>query len=585
MKIDGVKIVRADSSHMHYAQAISEQIQESAKQRKTGIALRSPSYLQKKIESKHAVIAINELNNEIAGFCYIESWESKQYVSTSGLVVFPQYRGLGLAKRLKKTALELAISYYPQAQVFGLTTGSKVMHINNELGYRPVAFEKLTKDKTFWKGCESCVNFHILQSKDNLNCLCTGMLYDKHLKSKEVSRVKVILAFSGGLDTSFCVKYLQQEKNYEVHTITVNTGGFSEQELSEIEQQAYRLGAKSHQNIDATDDFYKKCVKYLIFGNVLKNNCYPLCVSAERAFQALVIAEKANEMGINIIAHGCTGAGNDQVRFDLMFHVLCPQVEIITPIRDKKLSRQQTQDYLIKNGIACSNERKNYSINKGLWGTSVGGSETLTSHQGLPEEAWPSKMTKALDDMMKIKISFSNGEPVAINGEKDTPVKVIQKLQQIAQPFAVGRDVHVGDTIINIKGRVGFEAAAPMILIKAHHLLEKHVLTKAQLKLKDPLAISYGEMVHEGLFIDPALRDIESFLNSSQTHVTGDVYVELRPWHFQVVGCQSDYDLMHSEYAVYGEENKAFTSNDVKGFTKVLSTQLTIHKQKMAKYE
>ncbi|WP_116963717.1 argininosuccinate synthase [Fastidiosibacter lacustris] len=581
MKISSVKVVISNTEHCCFAKAISHEIAESAKQRKTGIAMRSVDYLQTKMRTQHAVIAIDTENEEVAGFCYIESWQDKSYVSNSGLIVFPKYRSLGLAKALKEKAFELARLYYPNARIFGLTTNPVVMKINCELGYQPTSFAKLTHDMTFWQGCQSCVNFSILQSKNYQNCLCTGMLYEPNNHKPKEQKMKVIVAFSGGLDTSFCVKYLQQEKNLEVHTVTVNTGGFSKFDLAEIEKRAYQLGATTHQNIDATNDFYNHCVKYLIFGNVLKNNCYPLSVSAERAFQSMVIANKANELGINKIAHGCTGAGNDQVRFDLMFHILCSNVEIITPIRDLSLTRAQTQAYLIKHGIECSDKTKKYSINKGLWGTSIGGVETLSSHLALPEEAWSSQMTKSLSDEEKVKITFLKGEPIALNDELSNPIQLIKKLNELASCYAIGRDIHVGDTIINIKGRVGFEAPAPMVLIKAHHCLEKHVLTKAQLKLKDQLACTYGEMVHEGQFMDPALRDIENFLSSTQLHVSGNVFIKLKPWYFTITGIESDYDLMQQQGAQYGEGNTSFSGQDVRGFSKILSNQLAAYHQKL----
>ena len=567
MKLSHIDIVIANSTHCHFASKIAAQIEESAKQRKTGIAKRSVNYLQEKIRSKHAVIAIDHLLNQVVGFCYIESWQDKSYVSNSGLIVFPEYRNLGLSKALKSKAFLLAREYYPNAKIFGLTTNPQVMRINYELGYEPTAFTGLTTDKTFWQGCASCVNFAILQAKEYQNCLCTGMLYDPVRKQKEQQKeqqkesgkksnqreqqMKVIVAFSGGLDTSFCVKYLQQEHNLEVHTVTVNTGGFDQIELAQIERRAYQLGAKTHQNIDVTKDFYQECVKFLIFANALKNNCYPLSVSAERAFQAMTIANLSNSMGIAKIAHGCTGAGNDQVRFDLMFHVLCPEAQIITPIRDLKLSRAETQAYLLKHDVTCSDSSKNYSINKGLWGTSVGGIETLSSHLYLNNDAWPTKLTKDQDATETVKITFIHGEPIALNDELSNSIQVIQKLNDIASQYGIGRDIHVGDTIINIKGRVGFEAPAPLILIKAHHLLEKHVLTKMQLKVKTSLSDTYAEMVHEGQFLDPAARDIEALLLSTQTKVTGDVFVKFYPLHFVLLGVQSEYDLMQAQHAKY----------------------------------
>ncbi|WP_119344495.1 argininosuccinate synthase [Facilibium subflavum] len=573
-----MKIQIANASHCRFAKAISQQIADSAKQRKTGIALRSIAYIKAKMCSFHAIVAIDTALDQPAGFCYIEAWQDKDFVSTSGLIVFENYRGFGIASKIKAKALTLARKYYPNAKVFGLTTSQQVMDINNKLGYQPVAYEKLTKDLTFWQGCQSCVNFEILKRKNYQNCLCTGMLYNlNQFKSKE-QKMKIILAFSGGLDTSFCVKYLIDE-GFDVYTITVNTGGFDQTQLLEIEKKAYQLGATVHHNIEATKRFYTHCVKYLLFGNVLKNNCYPLSVSAERAFQAYLIAEYANKKGIDHIAHGCTSAGNDQVRFDMMFDILCPNAKIITPIKDQKITRAQAQNYLKTHGIDCSDKTKDYSINQGLWGTSVGGVQTLTSSQGLPEEAWPVSMSKDKDALQEIKISFVKGEPIALNDEAMNPVGVIQKLQSIAQSFGIGRDIHVGDTIINAKGRVGFEAAAPMILIKAHHVLEKHVLTKTQLKIKEMLANTYGELIHEGQFLEPGLRDIEALLSASQSHVSGDVFVSLRPWHFYVTGCQSKYDLMAMQSIQYGEHNETLTLDDIKGFTKVAALQLKTYQK------
>jgi argininosuccinate synthase len=386
---------------------------------------------------------------------------------------------------------------------------------------------------------------------------------------------KVLLAFSGGLDTSFCVKYLKNEKQMEVHTALVNTGGFTDSELAEMEKKAIALGSESHVNLDETENFYNKGIKYLIFGNILKGNTYPLSVSAERAFQAIALIEYAKKIGANYIAHGSTGAGNDQVRFDLVFQVLAPEIGIITPIRDLKISRQEEIDYLKKHGCDYSWEKSKYSINQGLWGTSVGGVETLTSHGELPEDAFPTPCTKTGEE--KTSIQFEKGEPVGINGKKMTPVEVIQKLNDIASPYAVGRDIHVGDTIIGIKGRVGFEAAAPLILIKAHHLLEKHVLTKWQQYWKEMLANWYGMLLHEAQYLDPVMRNIETFMENTQTHVCGSVEVKLQPYHFSLVGCESKHDLMNSKFGDYGEINKAFSGEDVQGFTRILSNQMKLY--------
>lgn len=387
---------------------------------------------------------------------------------------------------------------------------------------------------------------------------------------------KVILAFSGGLDTTYCVKYLTDELGLEVYSAVVNTGGFSEEELEDIKTKALELGVKEHATLDETDIFYNKCVRYLIAGNVLKNNTYPLSVSAERVFQAIAIGAYAKKVGAAYIAHGSTGAGNDQVRFDMTFHIMCPDVQIITPIRDKKLSREEEIEYLKSKGVVREWSKAKYSINKGLWGTSVGGAETLTSHEYLPEEAWPTQVTKTGEEV--VEIEYVKGEPVGINGERFAkPVYAIQKLEEIASPYGVGRDIHVGDTIIGIKGRVGFEAAAPTLLIKAHHALEKHVLTKVQLNMKDPLANTYGSMVHEGQFLEPAMRNLEEYLASTQEKVTGVVKIFLAPYRFHVVGIESPYDLMSSKFGSYGEINNTWSGDDVKGFSKIFGNQTSIY--------
>ncbi len=378
---------------------------------------------------------------------------------------------------------------------------------------------------------------------------------------------KVVVAYSGGLDTSYCVKYLIHEKELEVHTILVNTGGFSEEELKHTETRAYELGSSSHVNKTILTEFYQKAIKYLIFGNVLKNNTYPLSVSAESIFQAIEVINYAKKVGAKYIAHGSTGAGNDQIRFDVIFQSLAPEIEIITPIRDLKLSRQEEVAFLEKHGVSYSWEKAQYSINKGIWGTSVGGKETLTSHQSLPEEAYPSQLQKEKEET--VTLNFEKGELIGLNRVKDTPVKNIQKLEEIANAFAIGRDIHVGDTIIGIKGRVGFEAAAPLVIIKAHHLLEKHVLTKWQQYWKEQLANWYGMLLHEGNYLDPVMRNIEVFLEDSQKSVTGDVIVNLKPYHFTLQGVESKYDMMKSDFGQYGEMNNSWTSDDAKGFIKI----------------
>ncbi|MDF2386915.1 argininosuccinate synthase [Nostoc ellipsosporum NOK] len=387
---------------------------------------------------------------------------------------------------------------------------------------------------------------------------------------------KVVLGFSGGLDTSFCVKYLTEEKGYEVHSIIVNTGGFSEEELKNIEEHAYRLGVKSHKTVNAVKSYYDSIIRFLIYGNVLKNNTYPLSVSAERLSQALHIASYAEELCADAVAHGSTGAGNDQVRFDMIFHIMIPGIEIITPIRDLQLSREAEITYLKEKGVDMNFEKAAYSINKGLWGTSVGGRETLSSRGMLPEEAWPTQVTQTGSE--EVKLSFEKGELKSINDELfKHPSEAIQYLQTIAGPYGIGRDIHVGDTIIGIKGRVGFEAAAPMVILKAHHALEKHVLTKWQLNWKDQLAQFYGNWLHEGQILDPVMRDIEGYLETSQRNVTGDVYVQLQPYRFQVTGIESRFDLMNSKFGKYGEMNTGFTGDDVKGFTRIFGNQTLIY--------
>lgn len=385
---------------------------------------------------------------------------------------------------------------------------------------------------------------------------------------------KVVLAFSGGLDTSFCSIYLARDKGLEVHSVLVNTGGFSEEELSQIKNRAYTLGVASHTVIDETENYYQSCIKFLVFGNVLKNATYPLSVSAERVSQATAIANYVKKVGATYVAHGSTGAGNDQVRFDMIFNILIPGVAILTPVRDLKLSREAEIEYLLNHGVDFNAEKAKYSINKGLWGTSVGGKETLTSHQALPEEAWPTQVSEF--GSRRLELEFYKGEIVGIEGEKLSPVHAILKLQAIAQPYGIGRDIHVGDTIIGIKGRVGFEAAAPMIIIKAHHMLEKHTLTKWQLSWKDQLSSFYGNWLHEGQFHDPVMRDIEAFLQNSQEKVSGKVFVELHPYRFLIIGIDSKHDLMSDKFGSYGEMNNSWSGDDVKGFSKIFGNQVMI---------
>ena len=386
---------------------------------------------------------------------------------------------------------------------------------------------------------------------------------------------KVLLAFSGGLDTSFCAMYLAQEKGYEVHTAVANTGGFSAEELKVIEDKAYRLGAKTHATLDVTQEYYDKSIKYMVFGNVLRNGTYPISVSSERIFQAIAIINYAKEIGADYVAHGSTGAGNDQVRFDLTFDVLAPNIKILTPTRDMVLTREYEINYLKDHGFEADFKKMEYSINKGLWGTSIGGKETLKSEQTLPESAYPSQIEKT--EPAQITISFEQGEITAVNGKKNSDkIALINELENIANKYGIGRDMHIGDTIIGIKGRVGFEAAAPLLIINAHKMLEKHTLTKWQQYWKDQLGNWYGMFLHEAQYLEPVMRDIEQFLQSSQQNVTGTVIINLRPYSYTLVGIDSPFDLMKSDFGEYGEVNRAWSADDVKGFTKILGNQMKI---------
>ncbi len=380
---------------------------------------------------------------------------------------------------------------------------------------------------------------------------------------------KIVLAYSGGLDTSYCILHLIDE-GYEVHAVSVNTGGFSNEELVELDQRAMAMGAARYECIDITEQYYDDCLRYLIYGNVLRSNTYPLSVSSERAFQAMAILKYAKTHGINAIAHGSTGAGNDQIRFDTVFISDADDFEIITPIRDKKLSRQEEIDYIHSKGFDWSEQKKNYSINQGLWGTSIGGKETLTSRHTIPEEAYLSEAKSVTP--LDLEITFEEGEPVALDGEKyKSKVSLIQKLNEIGSSFAIGRDMHVGDTIIGIKGRVAFEAPAALIIIKAHHLLEKHTQSKWQSYWKNQLSEWYGMFLHEGKYREPVMRNIETFLTDTQSTVNGSVYLKLHPYRFELIGIESPNDLMSAKFGSYGEENLAWSADDAKGFTKIFS--------------
>ena len=387
---------------------------------------------------------------------------------------------------------------------------------------------------------------------------------------------KVLLAFSGGLDTSFAVKYLSQDLGYEVHTAIANTGGFTPEELAVIADKAKRLGAASHATLDITGEYYTKSIRYMIAGNVLRNGTYPISVSSERTFQAIAIINHAKAIGAHAVAHGSTGAGNDQVRFDLTFQILAPDIEIIAPTRDLTLTREYEINYLNEHGYEADFKKMEYSINKGLWGTSIGGKETLRSGETLPDEAYPSQITATEPETLKL--TFTEGELTAVNGQEFTdPVAAIRAVEAIGSKFGIGRDMHIGDTIIGIKGRVGFEAAAPILIINAHKMLEKHTLTKWQQYWKDQIGTWYGMFLHEAQYLEPVMRDMEAMLESSQRNVNGTVELTLRPHSFTLVGVDSPYDLMKTDFGEYGEVNKAWSADDVKGFTKILGNQMKIY--------
>ncbi len=391
-----------------------------------------------------------------------------------------------------------------------------------------------------------------------------------------MSKKKVVLAFSGGLDTSFCVKYLTEEQGYEVYTAIANTGGFSKEELKNIEARALALGAVEHASLDIEQEYYEKSIRYMVYGNVLRNGTYPISVSSERIFQAIAIIEYAKSIGADAVAHGSTGAGNDQVRFDLTFQILAPEIEIITPTRDMILTREYEINYLKEHGFEADFRKLEYSINKGLWGTSIGGKETLRSEQTLPEEAYPSQVTS--HEEQSLKLTFTEGQLTAVNGVAYADkVEAIRAVEAIGSKYGIGRDMHIGDTIIGIKGRVGFEAAAPMLIIAAHKMLEKHTLTKWQLYWKEQVATWYGMFLHEAQYLEPVMRDIEAMLESSQRNVTGTVEILLRPLGYTLVGVESSFDLMKTDFGEYGEVNKAWTADDVKGFTKILGNQIKIY--------
>lgn len=590
MDTQQIDVMVADASHEVYVDTILETIRNAAAVRGTGIAERTHEYVATKMKEGKAIIAL--CGDTFAGFTYIESWGNKQYVATSGLIVHPDFRGLGLAKRIKQASFQLARLRWPKAKIFSLTSGAAVMKMNTELGYVPVTFNELTDDEAFWKGCEGCINHDILVAKTASSasvqpCYTIRQSRGTSKKNKkeitfkrystmEEKKKKVVVAFSGGLDTSFTVMYLAKEKGYEVYAACANTGGFSEEQLKTNEENAYKLGATKYVTIDVTQEYYEKSLKYMVFGNVLRNGTYPISVSSERIFQALAIARYANEIGADAIAHGSTGAGNDQIRFDMTFLVLAPNVEIITLTRDMALSRQEEIDYLNKHGFSADFTKLKYSYNVGLWGTSICGGEILDSAQGLPETAYLKHVEK--EGSEQLRLTFEKGELKAVNDEKfDDPIKAIQKVEEIGAAYGIGRDMHVGDTIIGIKGRVGFEAAAPMLIIGAHRFLEKYTLSKWQQYWKDQVANWYGMFLHESQYLEPVMRDIEAMLQESQRNVNGTAILELRPLSFSTVGVESEDDLVKTKFGEYGEMQKGWTAEDAKGFIKVTSTPLRVY--------
>lgn len=387
---------------------------------------------------------------------------------------------------------------------------------------------------------------------------------------------KIVLAFSGGLDTSFCTHYLKNNDGFEVETVIVNTGKFTHEELESLEKKAYSSGSSHHQVIDAAKEYYEQCIRFLIYGNVLRNRNYPVFISAERSFQALKVIQYAMKKNINTVAHGFSGTGNDQVCFEAIFQIMAPEIEILAPVRDLGVTREQELDYLIKAGVDFKFEKSRYSINHDLWGTTVGGKETLTSDIELPDDAFTQKEIK--QETQKITIEFEKGEPVRLNDKFfNDPVNLIHELESVSAPFAIGRDTHVGETITGGKSRIGFQASSATLLINSHYSLEKHVLSKWQQYWKEQLGNWYGMLMHEGQLLEPSMRDIESFLKNSQRNVSGKVFIRLRPYHMQVIGVETPNDLMQGSFTNYGEETGSWTGEDVKGFTKILSNPLKIY--------
>lgn len=562
-----LKVRVANKKDIIHAFTISKQIEESVILRRIGIAKRDAKYISNKIIEGNAVLAI--FNGTVVGFCYIETFQ-EEFIAHSGMIVFPLFRHKGISKYIKSFILKFSSYKFPIANICSITTNPSVWKINIDLKFKSVSFLELTNSYRFWNNCSGCNYYNLLLTNNRNMCLCTAL----QVKPKHFFRDKIVLAYSGGLDTSYCLQYLT-EIGFEVFTAQVNTGGFSKLELKNIEENAYSIGAKYHRRIEATNFYYDNCIKFLIFGNVLRNNIYPLSVSSERIFQAIKIAEYANEIDAIAIAHGSTCAGNDQVRFDLAFQILCPEKYIISPIRDNQCSRKEEINYLRNHGVDILWTKARYSINKGLWGTSIGGEETLTSYEKLPSEAYPISLQEIKSK--NIQLGFKKGEFVSINREKSDTVNNIFKLEQIASKFAIGREIHIGDTLIGIKGRVGLQASSALILIKAHQLLEKHILTKWQIYWKELLSNWYGMFLHEAQYLDPVMRNIEAFLRNSQQRVSGEVYIKLYPYRFELIGVKSRFDLMQSQNEKYGEKNEDWQAEDAKGFIKIFGKQMKMY--------
>ncbi|HEX4377126.1 MAG TPA: argininosuccinate synthase [Steroidobacteraceae bacterium] len=383
----------------------------------------------------------------------------------------------------------------------------------------------------------------------------------------------IVLAYSGGLDTSFLVPWLAENHRRPIITVTVDTGGIDAAAARTLRERALALGAIEHHQIDARTDYFEQVLRFLIMGNVRRGQLYPLCVGAERVMQAQTIALMARKLGTTSIAHGCTAAGNDQVRFEVALRTLAPELEIIAPVRDKAFKRQDELAFLQQRNLPVPPHGAAYSTNRGLWGVTIGGTETLTSKGSLPESAWVLSRDAFSQprEPARHTISFDKGRPVGLDGRKLTPVEVIEKLETLAAPYGIGRGIHLGDTIIGTKGRVAFEAPAAETLLTAHRELEKLVMTPRQQRIKEGVAGPYGDLVHEGQLLDPVCRDIEALMLSSQERVTGDVHVLLRPGSLFIEGVESPHSLMAASKGVYGEAAGEWTATDALGFSKIVS--------------